>query len=158
MASPPRILIWVLPDSVAFTHTGGRKSLLGLTRSAAALVRAVAETRAGAAGKKRTSRAILEETSADLFTRAADPLTCTNKPQDHTPDVVVEFNQPEAIDLYFSRMVAPVELERATIFLLRSAFTGARTAGVVASASEFLSWLDDLVKQSRSATPAKEAE
>jgi len=143
-APRPRIHIWVLPDSIAFTQTGGRKSLLALVKCASALTRSVAETRAGAEGRLRLSRSYLAGVASELFERAATSIPCTTVAQSHQPDVWIELDR-DSVDVFFSKLLTPQELERAATFMLRSSFTGCMTAGVVLSAGEFYDWLADLV-------------
>ncbi len=145
----PHVYLWILPDAIAFAHTGGKKSLLGLTRCAAALVRAVAETRAGDAGARRVSRKLARDVAAELFVRASTQQPSTTVAQTHRPDVLLVLGA--TVELHISKLLVQAELERAASFVLSSAFRGCLTSGFVTGAVEFQAWLDDLVMQTRSA-------
>lgn len=137
------VLIWVDPEVIAFAFPGGKKSLLALVRASATLVRCTAEMRRDESGAKRLSKQAIRECAADLFVRAAEQMPLMNLAQKRIADVVVQIADAN-VDVFLSPMLVRAELERAAVFVLRSAYAGCRQAHVVLSATEFQTWLEQL--------------
>jgi len=139
------VLVWVEPKLIAFAMPGGRKSLLALVRSSAALIRCAAEMRHREQTEvKRLSKQRIREVGAELLVAAAQQMVVLNQAQERIADVVVQITDDSNIDMFLSPMVTRGELERAAVFVLRSAYSGCRTSGTVLSVTEFQQWVEQL--------------
>ena len=158
----PSILIWVLPDAVAFSSEAQRVSKLYLMRASATLVRCCAEFQhrnTHPEGAKLKKKAVAEF-AAWLFLRAADEIPLTTVKQDHKADVAIAPAGASGVMLFLSPMIAMTELERATIFLLRATFRGMLESRTVLTPTEFLTWLEELACETvaQSVVPSTEQE
>lgn len=151
---PPEILIWILPDAIAFQSNAKDMSKLFMARACGFLVRTIAEQRhreenpEGARLKKRA----VADLAAELFIRAAEEVPITTVRQERRSDVA--FSSVEStstsILIYCSPLIVRSELERAAVFMLRATFRAMLDARVVLKPCEFQEWLEELACEARS--------
>lgn len=151
----PEIMLWVLPEAIAFQSNAQQVSKLFMARSAALLIRCTAElihSETQPSGSRLQKKAVAS-LAIELFGRAANEVPITTVRQSTRADVAMGRcdDHSTGVNLFLSPLLVRAELERATVFMLRATFRAMVESRTVLTPTEFSMFIEELACDMRSA-------